>query len=101
MRYFAEIVAGIVKRTVCMKDSDNTESTAALYGGEWVETVKNPVKGVFASPGCAFNSVDGIFVSEQPFPSWLLNEDTCLWEPPVPYPGGMVHWDESLLDWVA
>jgi len=32
-----------------------------------------------------------------------LNEDTCLWEPPVPYPndGGMYEWDEVNGDWVT
>ena len=37
----------------------------------------------------------------QPFYSWVLNEETCLWEPPVPHPqdGKMYTWDEPTTSW--
>jgi len=45
--------------------------------------------------------IDG-FVPPQPFPSWLLNESTGLWEAPFPYPegDGMCQWDEDAQEWV-
>jgi hypothetical protein len=41
------------------------------------------------------------FIPPKPFESWLLNEDTCLWDAPVPYPadGGVYQWDESSQSW--
>jgi hypothetical protein len=43
------------------------------------------------------------FINPQPYPSWILNEETCLWQPPVPYPtdGIMYQWDEETTDWKA
>ena len=43
------------------------------------------------------------FIPPQPYPSWVLNEDTCLWEAPVPMPtdGQMYSWDEATTSWVT
>jgi len=47
------------------------------------------------------NAPDGAFIAPQPYPSWTLNTDTCLWEPPVPYPLGEERdWNEDLQQWV-
>tara|TARA_R110000803_G_C11946555_1_gene317180 strand:+ start:1006 stop:1323 length:318 start_codon:yes stop_codon:yes gene_type:complete len=44
---------------------------------------------------------DGAFIPPQPFESWVLDEDTCLWVAPVPYPAeGDFAWDEEAGDWV-
>lgn len=45
---------------------------------------------------------DGAFIPPQPFPSWVLNPDTALWDAPVPMPteGGPWVWDEETLSWV-
>ena len=45
---------------------------------------------------------DGAFIAPKPFPSWLLNETTCLWEAPMPYPndGNRYRWDETTVNWV-
>jgi hypothetical protein len=42
------------------------------------------------------------FIAEQPFESWILNTETCLWVPPTPIPddGNMWGWDESSLSWI-
>jgi hypothetical protein len=49
------------------------------------------------------NGVTGVFYAPQPFPSWILNTQTYLWEAPVPYPksGGSYEWDEATQSWVA
>jgi hypothetical protein len=41
------------------------------------------------------------FIPPTPYPSWVLNEDTCLWEAPVPYPddGNMYTWNEETQSW--
>jgi hypothetical protein len=44
----------------------------------------------------------GVFYGQQPFPSWILNTSTFLWEAPVPYPndGKDYYWNEATLSWV-
>jgi hypothetical protein len=44
----------------------------------------------------------GVFYAPQPYPSWILNPQTFLWEAPVPYPtdGGTYQWDEATQSWV-
>ena len=43
------------------------------------------------------------FIPPQPYTSWLLNEDTCQWEAPIPYPedGLIYEWNQELGDWEA
>ena len=57
----------------------------------------------YAGIGYLFDEARDAFIPPKPYESWLLNEDTCLWESPVPYPtdGGMYVWDEAAGDWVA
>lgn len=59
----------------------------------------------YAALGFSFDpdfGPDGAFIPPQPFPSWVLNPDTALWDTPVPYPseGGLWSWDEATLSWV-
>jgi hypothetical protein len=44
----------------------------------------------------------GVFYAPQPYPSWILNTSTFLWEAPVPYPndGKAYYWDEATQSWV-
>jgi hypothetical protein len=48
------------------------------------------------------DGVVGVFYAPQPYPSWVLNTSTYLWEAPVPYPtdGGTYYWDEATQSWV-
>jgi hypothetical protein len=48
------------------------------------------------------NGVVGVFYAPQPYPSWVLNTQTYLWESPVPMPktGGLYYWDEATQSWV-
>jgi hypothetical protein len=57
----------------------------------------------YAGIGYTFDEVRDAFIPPKPFDSWILNEDTCLWQPPTPYPadGGMYAWDEVNGDWVT
>lgn len=56
----------------------------------------------YAGIGYEYNEfIDG-FVPPKPYPSWILNEATGLWDPPVPYPtdGKRYEWDEATQSWV-
>ena len=52
--------------------------------------------------GCYYDPTRDAFIPKKPYESWILNEDTCLWESPVPYPeGGLIYnWNEESMQWV-
>jgi hypothetical protein len=55
----------------------------------------------FAGPGFTYDSERDAFISPKPYASWVLDEDTCHWEAPVPMPeDGVYQWDEDTLSWV-
>jgi len=55
----------------------------------------------YASIGGSYDPVRDAFIPPKPFPSWVLDEDTCCWNPPVPYPDeGFHEWDEENGQWV-
>lgn len=41
------------------------------------------------------------FIDPQPYPSWILNETTCLWEAPVAKPENAGPWNESTQSWLV
>jgi len=57
----------------------------------------------YAGVGYTYDSQRDAFIPQQTFPSWVLNEDTCRWEAPVPMPedGQMYIWDEPTTSWVV
>jgi hypothetical protein len=63
----------------------------------------NPFRKNFAGIGWLYDLTRDAFIAPQPFPSWVLNESTCLWDAPTPYPtdGQFYQWDESVTNWVA
>lgn len=78
----------------------------------WKQTSFNMVAGVhregkapfrknFASVGYSYDPQRDAFILPKPFPSWVLNENTCYWNAPVPYPndGQQYHWVEETLTW--
>jgi hypothetical protein len=56
----------------------------------------------YAGIGLIYDAGRDAFIEPQPYPSWILNETTCRWEPPVPYPtdGKYYAWDETTTSWV-
>jgi hypothetical protein len=57
----------------------------------------------YAGQGYTFDAQRNAFIPPKPFPSWLLDEDTCRWEAPIPYPtdGERYTWDEAAQSWAA
>jgi hypothetical protein len=61
----------------------------------------NNIRKNFAGIGYTYDSERDAFIPPQPFPSWLLNEETCQWYAPVAKPTDEFHnWDESTTSWV-
>ena len=56
----------------------------------------------YAGLGYTYDEARDAFIPMKPYPSWVLNEQTCLWDAPVAYPtdGGRYTWDESTESWV-
>ena len=98
----------VVHNNVLLDDNDvEQESLGAsfcfeLLNGNWVQTSYNrKIRKNFAFKGFTYDAERDAFIPPQPYPSWTLNEDTCLWDSPVPYPEEGVHeWDEDNQEWV-
>lgn len=56
----------------------------------------------FAGIGFTYDAERDAFIAPKPFDSWVLDEDTCQWTSPIPYPadGAKYVWDETVTDWV-
>jgi hypothetical protein len=54
----------------------------------------------YAGIGFKYDEALDAFIPPKPFDSWVLNEDTCNWEAPVPMPEGNYRWDEDSLSWL-
>ena len=70
----------------------------------WKQTSYNgKIRKNFAGIGYKYDAQRDAFIPPQPFASWVLNEETCLWGAPVAYPtdGQMYQWDEAALAWVV
>ncbi|NCU71529.1 MAG: hypothetical protein EBY66_00700, partial [Candidatus Fonsibacter lacus] len=61
-----------------------------------------PFRKNYAGLGYTYDAQRDAFIPPQPFPSWLLNEDSCQWQPPVAMPedGQMYQWIEDAQEWV-
>ena len=107
MSHWAEIDNNnIVVRVLVGNNSepDEGESFMKSLGGNWVKTSYNgKIRKNYAGIGYTYDAVRDAFIEPQPFASWTLNEETCRWEPPTPYPtdGIMYRWDEETTDWKA
>lgn len=118
MSHFAKVENGIVTEVLVISQE---VVDSGMFGNpaSFIQTSYNTRGGVHYGPdgkpdggialrknyagiGYSYDPVLDAFIPPQPFPSWLLNEDTCLWEPPVPYPddGKVYVWDEATLSWV-
>jgi len=57
----------------------------------------------YAGIGYSYDEARDAFISPQPYPSWVLDEETCQWQAPIPMPtdGLMYQWVEDDLNWQA
>jgi len=111
MSHFAKVESGIVTQVIVAE-----QEFVDTQEGNWVQTSYNthggqhsqggtPLRKNYAGVGYTYDSKRDAFYSPQPFPSWVLNETTCLWEPPVAYPAdgsfeNPYTWSENTTSWV-
>jgi hypothetical protein len=130
MAHYAQILDGVVVQVFVGRDEDDLaegiddwETYYAPDGYTVRQTSYNTRGGIHYNPETGEPSADqskalrynyaGIgytydedrdaFIPPKPFESWVLDEDTCLWEAPVAYPedGESYEWDEELQEWTA
>ena len=89
-----EVHYGNFRNQVCKRTSYNTSGGVHKEGGI-------PFRKNYAGIGFTYDEQRDAFIPPKPFSSWILNEDTCLWEPPVPYPtdGERYTWNEDTISW--
>jgi len=119
MSHFAYVDENNVVTNVLVIEQDVIDTGAFGDPARWIQTSYNTMGGVhygpdglpdggtpfrknFAGIGFIYDPVRDAFMAKQPYPSWLLDEDTCQWVPPTPYPsdGNLYTWDEETLSWV-
>jgi hypothetical protein len=115
MSHFALVENGLVTKVI-VANQDFIDTGVLGDPAAWVQTSYNTRGGVhYGQNGepdggtqIAYNyagidyNYDGVgFYAPQPYPSWILNKTTYLWEAPVPMPteGGLYTWDEATLSW--
>jgi len=106
MAHWAEIDENnLVVRVTVGNNEDPGEGYEWLMdnlGGTWVQTSYNgTIRKNYAGIGFTYDETRDAFIPPQPFASWVLDEDTCLWVAPIAYPAeGDYAWDEEAGDWV-
>jgi hypothetical protein len=111
MSHFAKVNNGIVE-SVIVAEAEFFDTFVDNTPGEWIRTSYNTYGGVhklggtplrknFAGIGFSYDATRDAFIPPQPYESWTLNEETCLWECPVSYPddGNMYQWNEETQTW--
>lgn len=120
MSHFAKVTDGIVTQVI-VAEPEFFETFVDTSPGEWIQTSYNTRGGVhytegepsadqtkalrknYAGIGFAHDKQRDAFIPPKPFASWTLNEQTCLWDAPTPYPidGKIYSWDEPTTSWVV
>jgi hypothetical protein len=121
MSHFAKVENGVVTQVIV---AEQDVINSGLFGdsASWVQTSYNTRNGVhympdsntpsadqskalrknYAGIGYSYDIQRDAFIPPKPHQSWLLNENTCQWQAPVPYPtdGRIYIWDELTVNWV-
>ena len=121
MAHFAKINNGIVEQVI-VAEPEFFQTFVDSSPGQWLQTSYNTRGGIHYEPDSETPSADqskalrknyaGVgylysaeldaFIPPKPYPSWVLNEQTCWWEAPIPYPtdGKKYLWNEDTKSWV-
>lgn len=111
MSHFAQINQNNIVTQVIVAEQTFIESGIVGDPSTWIQTSYNTVGGQhklggtplrknYAGVGYFYDKEKDAFIPPKPFNSWVLNDDTCLWEAPIPPPGDNYYWDEERLNWV-
>jgi hypothetical protein len=111
----------VVTQVIVVANSDTADASGVekehigaafcekLLGGTWKQTSYNgSIRKNYAGLGYTYDSEHDAFIPPKPFASWILNEESCLWDAPVPMPEDAgtgeppkrYSWDEATTSWV-
>jgi hypothetical protein len=119
MAHYAKVKDGVVTQVI-VAEPEFFDTFVDNEPGEWIQTSYNTRGGVHYNPetgepddgtplrknyagiGFTYDVSKDAFIPPQPFDSWTLDDNTCLWEAPVAYPddGLLYKWDEDTTSWV-
>jgi hypothetical protein len=115
MAHWAKVENGIVTQVTVGSNEDRDEGYQWLMdnaGGTWIKTSYNTRAGVhilggtplrknYAGIGFTYDEGRDAFIPPKMFDSWILNEEKCVWEAPVPKPNDekVYIWDETTISW--
>jgi len=111
MAHFAKLGTGniierveVVSNDIATTEQAGVEFLQNLYKDRavWKQTSYNAnIRKNFAGVGFKYDQTRDAFIPPKPYPSWTLNETTCLWESPVAYPtdGQIYKWNETNQTW--
>lgn len=110
MSHFAQVIDGTVIRVIV---AEQDVIATGMFGTGWVQTSYNTLGGVhstggtplrknYAGVGYTYDESRDAFIPPKPYASWILNEDSCLWNAPVAYPDDnkQYEWDETTATWI-
>tara|TARA_R100000742_G_C4244386_1_gene63532 strand:- start:249 stop:614 length:366 start_codon:yes stop_codon:yes gene_type:complete len=116
MSHFAKVEDGIVT-TVIVAEQDFIDEHCE---GTWIQTSYNTRRGIhygqdgnpdggvalrknYAGAGFVYDATRDAFYQSKPYPSWILDEDSCVWGPPTAMPndGNLYEWNEETTSWVV
>ena len=111
MAHFAKVSGGVVVQVIVAEPAFFT-TFIDTSPGEWIQTSYNTYGGVhatggtplrknYAGVGFTYDRTRDAFIPPKPYASWALNENTCLWGAPTPYPadGKAYAWSEDTQQW--
>jgi hypothetical protein len=110
MAHYAKVNNGIVEQVI-VAEAEFFDTFIDTSPGEWIQTSYNtlggwhpegrPLRKNFAGRGYTYDRVLDAFIPPKPHASWVLNEETCLWNAPIscPQDGNRYGWNESTVSW--
>ena len=111
MKYFAKLGLNnkVIENTHVGDNNAPTEKAGIDYLHKlhnypfWVQTFQDrSQRKNYPGKGYTYDEDRDAFIEPQRYKSWILNEDTCRWDPPVAYPndGNFYRWNEETTSWV-
>ena len=127
MGHYAKIINGKVVKVIkatydFIQNYNDGEPELTKFPSSWVKTSYNTRGGVHYQPdsdtpsddqskalrknyagiGYSYDAERDAFIPPKPYDSWVLNEESCFWEPPIPYPENSHNydWNEAEQQWV-
>lgn len=104
-----EVIQVLVVNNDYLKDENGNEveelgraHMEAVHGGRWIQTsYNNNFRVRYAGTRFTYNETLDAFIPPKPYPSWILNNSTLDWEPPIPRPNdeNLYEWNEETQSW--